>query len=209
MVMVEGRGVVPPKPVEIPIDRHTRVFLSMEAEKRASHRRYGGGGQWQRGFLKAEDGVSKAAHPILVGCMGEWAFAEYVNSRVGRRLCETDLSLNEMGDDGNDFVICGTRHQLKTRQKRTGANYVRRVTEQRRLCGLTVGRYVFAQWNWREERCLLLGWCSHEVVRNCRHKRSPVAGHFNLEVPPELLRPMDRLICEVKSDMALEAVAWH
>lgn len=205
----EGRGTVAPKPVVIPVDRHVQVVLQREAEKRAARRRYSGrSDSWGKGLINANGSVSRAVAPILVGCVGEWAFAEYVNSRLRRRICETDLSLHE-GDGGKDFVIASVVHQLKTRQKKPGPSYVRRVNERRHLCTHTASRFVFTQWRIGQAECLMLGWIPYDDLLSCKLGKSPVAQHWNSIVPDNMLRPMDRLLCEIRSDMSMEAMAWH
>lgn len=209
-MFTEGRGAIAPMPVDIEVDRHTQVVLLMEAERRAAHRRYGARSDaWGRGLIQNTNGVSRAVAPILVGIVGEWAFAEYVNTRLHRRFCETDMTLNN-GDGGRDFEIASAVHQIKTRQKQQGPSYVRRVSERKQLCAHTAGRFVFTQWRPNQESCRLLGWVTHkELLEECRFQKSPIAGHFNHVIPDELLRPMDRLLCEIKSDASLEALAWH
>lgn len=198
MPFVEGRGMVAPAPVPIHIGDESMRRLVAEAERRAAHRSYGRrGDSWGRGLLPAGGGMSQAAVPILMGFVGEQAFADYVDQQAGTRIGGPDTSLTDFGDGGRDFEIYGVAYQLKTRKRLDGRNLVRRVSDKGRLKRMMDGRYVFAQWD--GQACQLLGWCNHSEVRDCKVEKAG-HGHWNLVVPAELLKPMCRLIDAIKSD---------
>lgn len=197
MATVEGRGNVAPAPVGMSVPSYAVVSMRDEAERRSGFRNYGGRtDQWGKGLLGSDPAL-----PILVGLVGEWAFAEFVNSRTGKKFCETDFKLRKRGDGGCDFRILGTVHQLKTKRDVRGENLIRRVDQHGKTLDLLPGRYVFAQWDPAIAVCHLLGWCLAEVVLDCPFEPARVGMHTNLRVPNERLNSMASLISAIQADM--------
>jgi hypothetical protein len=106
----EGVGKVPPRPVKVRITTADLRLAQVVTVKRNRIRGYKSrSDQWGRGSLKTCD-------PVLVGTVGEIAFAHWCNHVLGLRL-ELDDADRMNGDYGVDFVIedaGGVGVQVKT-----------------------------------------------------------------------------------------------
>lgn len=173
MPIVEGKGLVPPRPVSIPVSTADLSYLRAIASKRDAHRRYGNSSStWKRGL---------ANNPILIGLVGEFAFSQYLQSR-GIRASVVDERLSN-GDGGKDAVICDTAYQIKTSAKAYSACLVRRVNESKRLVPHVCDRFVFCRWSDPEPKCDLRGWCDKDTIVELGKFRKGKRGNwFNSEI---------------------------
>lgn len=194
MATVEGRGMVAPTPVRIPITQLDIRWLERVANKRDKHRGYGrSSSQWKRG---------SCSDPILVGLVGEFAFERLLRTRQlpGKVV---DDSLND-GDGGKDAEICGVTYQVKTSQKIYPTCLIRRVSEQKRLLSLVADRFVFCAWSPGDSGCWLRGWCDQEtVIENGKLRPSKRGNWHNTELDHCRLLPMSDLVMLIKQEIEL------
>lgn len=191
MPIVEGRGLVPPRPVAVAVSRVDLSYLRAVAAKRDAHRRYGSSGStWKRGL---------SSNPILTGLVGEFAFSQYLQSR-GIRATVVDERLNN-GDGGKDAVICGIAYQIKTSAKSYSTCLVRRVGESKRIMPHVCERFVFCRWAEPDAKCDLRGWCTKETIvelgKFCKGKRG---DWFNNEIEDIHFSSMSDLAMLIKQE---------
>jgi len=191
MSVVEGKGRVAPKSVQIPIGGSELYFLRDVAAKRDSHRRYKSSASlWKRGLC---------SNPILTGLVGEYAFERFLCSR-GVKTTVVDDRLNN-GDGGKDAVIHGVAYQIKTSGKAYSTCLIRRVNESSRLMRHVCERFVFCRWQDGDKFCDLRGWCSVETVLECsKFCKGKRGGWFNNEIEDVHFEPMNDLALLIKQE---------
>lgn len=194
MATIEGKGLVPPKPVAVRIEASALNYLKGVAERRSRHRGYeASSSSWRRGSTE---------NPILVGLVGEYAFQEFLRSR-GIRASVVDEALNN-GDGGRDALIAGVSYQVKTSGKAYKTCLVRRVSESKRIVPHVCDRFVFCRWSYGELSCDLRGWCGREkVVELGRLKKSKTgASWFNNELDEIHFSSMANLALLIKQELS-------
>jgi hypothetical protein len=197
---IEGRGIVPPAPIRVAV-RMTRFFRFRElaARREAGHRYSHSSRAWARGFV---------ARPMLIGLMGEEAFATFASLRLrkfGVRV-EVDEKYRSGGDDGIDFRVAGVGIQVKTRQK-SGDLLIRREDEGGQLLTLPWDIVVVATWvdTGDDDYCLsvsLDGWVSkRQLIQNGDFQPARRGQHHNLELPDQFLNPMGSLVKVLRAQL--------
>jgi len=173
MPVVEGKGLVAPRPVSVALSGCDLACLQDIAAKRDAHRGYRhSNSTWKKGLC---------ASPILTGLVGEFAFSQFLKSR-GIKTMVVDDRLNN-GDGGKDAVINGVAYQVKTSAKAYSTCLVRRVGESKRIMPHVCERFVFCRWAERDAACDLRGWCTKDTIielgKFCKGKRG---NWFNNEI---------------------------
>lgn len=184
--MVEGRGLVAPKPERIVMSRGDIEMIRRSAEQRKDYRNYESRrDRWGLGFIP---------DAVMCGMLGEHAVCAFANRRMGAHV-SVDTALKPRGDGGKDLELFGQSIQVKTRIT-SSDNLVRRIDQSRRLRGLDCDLFVFCKiGDSVPPTCVdLLGWiASDSVRRHGVHVRSRRASHWNLRVDDKFLEPMSRL----------------
>lgn len=201
----EGRGIVAPEPVWVPIARADFLILKDVAIRRQVERDYRSKrNAWARGMVgpgrpRIAADLRRSEYSIYVGLIGEHGACQYINSRLGRKAAVLDLESRERGDGGVDIHVVGLAIQVKTQQHPGGAGLIRCVTEGGRELPLTARCYVFALYDRdHQDGVSLLGWAwARDVVRQPR-RPARRGGHTNIEVPRSLYLPASRLIKELR-----------
>ena len=185
----EGKGNIPPKPVEVPIYDNELAKLSTEAERRAKARGYAQRSDvWGNGLIR---------NPILVGLVGELAVTKYLASKLAIKL-SVDMEDKPSGDGGNDVLVYGVSIQVKTRRQR-GTVWIRRRSESGRIQVLKWILCVAATWNPDDPAAVniatLDGWkMRKDLPSQSSYTDARVGFHMNLELDDSLLEPMDSLV---------------
>lgn len=188
-MLIEGRGVVAPNPVQIELSATDVKWLAAAADKRARFRDYRSRrDSWGPGII---------ANPIFVGLTGEHGLCVFLNKHAGCHAA-IDAALRPNGDGGCDVAALGLSFQVKTRLRGT-SNLIRRVTESKRIAAVDPNAvYVFARWLPRESVVYLLGWIwGRDAVAVAIQERSAVARHWNLRLGDDRLESMWRLCDEL------------
>lgn len=193
MSIVEGEGLVAPKPVLVAIGGSELYSLQHAASQRDKHRQYRSSASlWRRG---------STADPILMGMVGEYAFQEYLRKN-GIRASVVDDRLND-GDGGRDATIAGVSYQVKASGKSYPTCLIRRINEAKRIVPHVCERFVFCRWSYGDRYCDLRGWCSRETVvemsRLNKGKRG--GGWFNNEINHIYFESMGSLAMLIKQEL--------
>jgi hypothetical protein len=193
MSVVEGKGMVPPKPVLVSIGGSELYFLQHVASERDKHRQYRSSSSiWRRG---------STADPILMGLVGEYAVQEYLRVN-GIKANIVDDRLND-GDGGKDATIAGVSYQIKTSGKSYPTCLIRRINEAKRIVPHVCDRFIFCRWSYGDRYCDLRGWCSRESVvelgRLNKGKRG--GGWFNNEIDHIHFHSMSSLAMLIKQEL--------
>jgi hypothetical protein len=111
MAMIEGRGMVPPRPVRVRLTGSDVQYACEVARSRGKFRSYAfRTDQWGRGAFR------DPTHPIVYGTLGEIAFARWLLQQTGISLPVDDRHLAR-GDGGKDFDWHGLVVQVKTARR--------------------------------------------------------------------------------------------
>jgi hypothetical protein len=197
-MLVEGKGVVAPKPIRVFIQRHEIIALNDDAAKRAAFRSYGDrADQWGKGLLPTTSIVHigeapKAQVSILVGLVGEYATKRFLTSARPSWQIEIDTELRGTGDGGIDILAFGLKVQVKTKTRHGGENLVKCATSYGWHC------VVFCRWNMTD--CVhLLGWTWKADVVSLAPQPSPFGGWSNFSVLDSALEPMSSMVSEIEA----------
>lgn len=203
-MIVEGIGSVKPSPHKLKLNPGSFRAAAVEAKRRDKHRQYETRSDaWGRGLLGKivipnVATFDSSAAPIMAGFIGEIATAEFINRRIGRRVCEVDFSLMDYGDGGIDLAPLGLGIDVKTRTKDYGNVLIKRVTESGQGVRWRCAVFVFAEWKFSLAVDLLgWGWAKDFASRPLHDARR--GNHKNVEIPTRDLLPMTRLISEIRS----------
>jgi len=188
-MMTEGTGVRSPSPVKIQLSTGDMSMLR-EAAARLESARYG----------KRQDtwGKGLVSSPMFVGLCGEHACCVFLNRKLATNV-QVDTVLRSHGDGGADIVLMGLRIQVKTRSvgKR---NLIRRIDGEKRVRGLSVHAFVFAQLFESTRLVHLLGWChAADTRKNGRLSKSARGDWWNIELEGKHLLPMNDLATEIST----------
>lgn len=206
MTNVEGRGIVPPKRVWIPMGREEFYSLKERAQQQAIERGYSSRrDSWGRGMV-GRNRPSNAAdlrdpeYSIFLGLIGEWVTCKFINKRLKYDAVAMDLSARRTGDGGFDMVVNGLRIDVKTQQKPETPGLIRRVSEYGDEIKFAADAYVFVFFDRnRQEGAYILGWIWSKDVARFTPLPAIRGGHLNIEVPNSLYLPVSRLILELRS----------
>lgn len=188
-MITEGTGMRAPAPVKIRLSAGDMTMLRAAAEELES-RKYGKRTDtWGKGLV---------ASPMFVGLCGEHACCVFLNRKLSTNV-QVDTVLRRYGDGGADIVLMGLRIQVKTRSSGK-RNLIRRVDDTKRLRGLSVHAFVFAQLLEAQRLVHLLGWChATDARKNGRLSKSARGEWWNIEVEEKYLLPMNDLVTELSS----------
>lgn len=208
-MLIEGKGWVVPKPVDVEISQADLERLRTFAVKLAEFRRYRySDDQWKRGLVDNQ---------ILYGLLGEQVLAGYLNRHLRTRL-QVDTELMKSGDGGKDFNVFGYRIQVKNR--RGGPDYLERrempvITRGTlgKLLKINADIFVKTSAPARGADDMRVatadGWLrANGLVHAGRFKAARMGRHMNLEVADRLLLPMPQLVEYLKSHRP-EATCGH
>ncbi len=196
MATVEGRGHVKPAPKTVTMTGDELEILRAEGRMRANFRGYGKRNDaWGKGFMKTP------TDPIFHGNVGESAFAKWMNHQLGAELFKPDLQLKPGGDGGKDFDVCGMRIDVKANLLPADSSFnllVRRV-DNGRIIPLVSDIFVFVSTE-KPTAPALLGWARREDMERFAKSPRQNATHWNIEIPRDALKPMNRLVALVKAN---------
>jgi hypothetical protein len=187
-MMVEGKGWVRPRPVEVPLTGADVEYVRKVARERAEYRKYNlGRTAWKRGLIK---------NPIFTGTLAELAFAVWINTKVTRKqLAAINDGLHAKGDGGVDFTLFGVTIDVKGEAADRDISMIRRVSDRKRIVPFPAKIYVIVTVV-NPYKPLLRGWITRENLRNPKyaHRRPAKKGaHHNQELFKNRLEPMSRL----------------
>jgi hypothetical protein len=202
---VEGRGIVPPESVWIPLTRSDFIQIKDRAKKQAMERDYRNRrDSWGAGLVgsgrppNAAD-LRTAEYSGLLGLIGEWGTVAFINRRMKRDIASMGLGSIPRGDRGIDIVALNLTIQVKTQQNPEYPGMIRRIDEYGRKISMPANAYVFARFDREHQTGVwLLGWAWTKDILLLPVVPARRGSHWNIEVPRALLLPMIRLIKELK-----------
>lgn len=210
----EGRGIVPPEPVWIPISRAEFIMLKERATQQAIERDYKRRrDSWGRGLTGRDrppnvGDIRDPDYSILLGLIGEWGVCQYINQRLKSRPATMDLSPRKGGDFGVDLSVNGLTIQVKTQQNPVHPGLIRCVTEYGENIHLRANCYAFTRFDRdRPEGIYILGWVWSKVVAKLPSFPALRGNHMNIEVPSSLYLPASRLVRELRQRE--EVATWR
>lgn len=216
---VEGRGIVPPAPVWVPLTPTDFIEAKDRAVRQAMERDYcSRRDSWGRGYVGSGRPRNCAdlrpyEYPILLGIIGEIGTAAHINQRMGKEVTTVDLDRKSRGDGGIDITPCGLTIQVKTQQDPRLPGLIRRVDHFGRLVPLTARSYVFARFDReRQSGVWLLGWVWTKDIVDFPTTPAIRGNHENIKVPSSLYRSIPALIHEIKQRKIARqerAIPWH
>lgn len=107
MWTTEGKGKIPPTPLIVRLESSDFAAAREATRRREGIRAYSKRSDaWGKGMLESKD-------PVLIGTLGEIAFARWASGVVGKTI-SPDMADRIKGDGGKDFDVCGYRIQVKT-----------------------------------------------------------------------------------------------
>lgn len=188
-MITEGTGMRPPAPVKIRLSAGDMTMLRAAAGELESAKYGKRTDAWGKGLV---------SNPMFVGLCGEHACCVFLNRKLGTNV-QIDTMLRRYGDGGADIVLMGVRIQVKTRASGK-RNLIRRVDDRKRLRGLAVHAFVFAQLLESARTVHLLGWChATDARKNGRLSKSARGDWWNIEVEEKYLLPMNDLATELST----------
>jgi hypothetical protein len=204
-VNTEGRGIVAPASIVIKLGHDELLIINERAASQALERDYknrrdswGTGLTGPRRPSNALD-LRDDQYPGFVGLVGEYALCSYINRKIGKTLVSLDLKTHQYGDRGVDVTANGLTIQIKTRQNRYQPNLIRVTNGRGESIPFNSQIYAFCLYLREEaDKPRLLGWTwTREIVgRPIVDARR--GNHKNIEIPDRDLKPMTRLIQEIR-----------
>jgi hypothetical protein len=198
MRTTEGVGRVPPKPVAVRLESTDIELAWQVATRRNAYRGYASRhDQWGVGLLNETD-------PVLVGTLGEVAFALWVQEATGL-VVPLDDKDRPRGDRGRDFNLDGLWVQVKTGHNRYSDLLVRSTD----FTDRTWHRCVRAHWPPRDDpddkqTVWLCGWVrDRELMNNGKLEPARRGSHTNYALPDTGFHPMRDLAELVKARRTL------
>lgn len=196
MAVVEGLGLVAPTAIPVTqIDGNDICQVIALGRTRALFRGYEySPDSWKRGAF------ANAEKAIIMGCIGELAFARWTNAQLGREVLKPEFRLMQNGDPGWDFNVNGLTIDVKSVGDGPDGKkplLVRRIHKEK-LVPLKAHVYVMVS-VFTIERPYLLGWCSRQ--RMTELKPSPICPDdwSNVVMPRVGLEKMNRLLKRIES----------
>lgn len=194
-MLVEGRGLVTPVPIEIHLTDDELRFVRREAQERNAYRRYSS--------RRDAWGAGLTGDPVLKGMLGELAVVVWLNRKFGKSTATLDTTLRKHGDGGVDICVFGCKLEVKSETYQRDHVLIRRAGPKgdngARLIPLASDYYVSACVA-DVKRPLLNGWIGRTALIECakRGRGHPRSGHTNTEIPKNRLLPMSQLQAELK-----------
>lgn len=214
MSNVEGRGIVAPKPIWVPLTRPDFIPIKERAQQQVIDRDYRNRRDaWGRSHVGVGRPPNCAdmrpeVYAAMLGGIGEFGTIAYINKQMKRDVATMDFARKKQGDSGIDIIACGLTMQVKTQQNSLQPGLIRRFDESGNLIPLPAKACVFAWFN-REDQAgvWLLGWIWKTKVVALPVVPAIRGSHRNIEVPRKELQPMCRLIKELKQRELIQE--WH
>lgn len=201
MSVVEGRGRIAPAPILVCLDDGDMDMIDRMGQRRADERKYEQrNDRWGRGLT---------SDPIRVGFIGQFAVKRWLDRQMGKEICMMDESYKPMGDGGIDLKAAGITMQVKSTAKApdaTGDMLIRRVSGTKRVQSMTADIFLYVA-SAGGNRPELLGWIERRKIGDVRFGQSKVADHWNIEIPRDRLKPMNRLVSKIKAALAMNGGA--
>ena len=201
-MITEGIGEKSPAPRKFLLDDGAlRIFL-VEANKRAEYRKYANTmDAWRNGLLGSLEmsgigRLSKQAHPIFCGFLGEYAVGNPFGVTV-------DTVLKKKGDGGIDLTIFGLTFQIKTTE--TPFNMVRVRTKYGSPLAHPARVFVFCEWE-KARTVWVRGWIWTKDMFHLPEVPARCGDHTNIEPPSTSLLPWSALVDELSARKAAQRV---
>lgn len=213
MATTEGIGLMTPRPTRVRLEPEERRSALRLSRERCRYRQYSTRADtWGQGLLGDE------LRPVMVGFVGEIAFAKWAKQKLGVSL-PVDSECRVSGDGGIDFRFGPWGVQVKT----ATSNYAETLVRCRDLADPSWHIIVRAQWPIRGhtdesgglfdagprtdwETCELRGWSFLDDFRRySTTEPARVGEHNNYCLAPQRLTSMDDLACLFAAKLNMEA----